>query len=113
MGALKMRTELLNVGSLLAKEARGMEEQPLYRSTVFETEDTGDYDRANCGERYLYDRIGAPNRDCLGGGDFQVGAGTGHSGVRRRDGSYLSGVSGFEPEGQPCGGEPGGLRGDH
>lgn len=66
MGALKMRTELLNVGSLLAKEARGMEEQPLYRSTVFETEDTGDYDRANCGERYLYDRIGAPNRDCLG-----------------------------------------------
>ena len=40
MGALKMRTELLNVGSLLAKEARGMEEQPLYRSTVFETEDT-------------------------------------------------------------------------
>ena len=66
MGALKMRTELLNVGSLLAKEARGMEEQPLYRSTVFETEDTGDYDRANCGERYLYDRIEAPNRDCLG-----------------------------------------------
>lgn len=66
MGALKMRTELLNVGSLLAKEARGMEEQPLYRSTVFETEDTSDYDRANCGERYLYDRIEAPNRDCLG-----------------------------------------------
>lgn len=66
MGEMKMRTELLNVGQCLAKEARGMEEQPLYRSTVFETEDTGDYDRANCGERYLYDRIEAPNRDCLG-----------------------------------------------
>ena len=66
MEKLKMRTELLSAGNRLPKEARGMEEQPLYRSTVFETEDTGDYDRANCGERYLYDRIEAPNRDCLG-----------------------------------------------
>lgn len=113
MGALKMRTELLNVGSLLAKEARGMEEQPLYRSTVFETEDTSDYDRANCGERYLYDRIEAPNRDCLGEAISRLEQGQDTAVFGARDGSYLSGVSGFEPEGQPCGGEPGGLWGDH
>lgn len=63
---MKMETELLYAGNSLRKEARGMEEQPVYRSTVYETDDTEDYDRANCGARYLYDRIEAPNRDCLG-----------------------------------------------
>lgn len=39
---------------------------PIYQTTAYCVKDTDDYDFANKGGKYLYNRTANPNRDCLG-----------------------------------------------
>lgn len=58
-------TEILYRGSAPGKEIIHPDCPPLYFATACEVEDMDDYDFANGGGKYFYNRTAAPNRDML------------------------------------------------
>lgn len=58
-------TEILYRGSTPKKEISDPDSPPLYFSTAYEAADMDDYDFANRGGKYFYNRTEAPNRDML------------------------------------------------
>ena len=59
-------TELLYRGNHIPGIAELPDTPPIYHATAYAVKDTDDYDRANRGEKYFYNRTANPNRDCLG-----------------------------------------------
>lgn len=58
-------TEILYKGSRTCKEIINPDCPPIYHSSACEIEDMDDYDFANGGGKYFYNRTAAPNRDML------------------------------------------------
>jgi methionine-gamma-lyase len=58
-------TRLLFLGNEADAEARNPEVIPIYHSTAYIIEDNDDYDFANNGGKYFYNRTANPNRDGL------------------------------------------------
>lgn len=56
-------TELLYSGTDFEDKARNPETPPIYHTTAYIVEDTQDYDFANNGGKYFYNRTANPNRD--------------------------------------------------
>lgn len=61
----KEDTEILYKGSKAAKEVADPDCPPIYYSTACAVRDMDDYDFANSGGKYFYNRTAAPNRDML------------------------------------------------
>lgn len=59
-------TEILYRGTEVSGIAENPETLPIYHSTAYCVKDTDDYDFANNGGKYFYNRTANPNRDCLG-----------------------------------------------
>ena len=62
---LKEETQLLYLGSELNKPAKDPEVMPIFHSTAYIIKDIDDYDFANGGGKYFYNRTANPNRDAL------------------------------------------------
>ena len=62
----RVDTELLYRGHHIPGIAELPDTPPIYHATAYAVKDTDDYDRANRGEKYFYNRTANPNRDCLG-----------------------------------------------
>lgn len=56
-------TELLYSGTDFGDKAKNPETPPIYHTTAYIIEDTQDYDFANNGGKYFYNRTANPNRD--------------------------------------------------
>lgn len=56
-------TELLYSGTDFGDKAKNPETPPIYHTTAYIVEDTQDYDFANNGGKYFYNRTANPNRD--------------------------------------------------
>ncbi len=65
--AASWETEILHGGAKLKKAIINPDAPPLYFATAYEAEDLDDYDFANNGGKYFYNRTSAPNRDMLAG----------------------------------------------
>lgn len=63
---MSTETELLYRGNRVITEAQSPDTPPIYYATAYAVKDTEDYDFANRGGKYLYNRTANPNRDCLG-----------------------------------------------
>lgn len=63
--ARKRSTDILYKGNVLKKEIINPDCPPIYYSTACEITDMDDYDFANNGGKYYYNRTSAPNRDML------------------------------------------------
>lgn len=59
-------TEILYRGMDIEGIAESPEVAPIYNTTAYCVKDTDDYDFANNGGKYFYNRTANPNRDCLG-----------------------------------------------
>jgi len=59
-------TEILYSGTEIKGIAVNPEVPPIYPSTAYIIDDMDDYDFANNGGKYFYNRTANPNRDCLG-----------------------------------------------
>ena len=59
----KDETELLYCGTDFGDKAKNPETPPIYHTTAYIVEDTQDYDFANNGGKYFYNRTANPNRD--------------------------------------------------
>lgn len=62
---MQRETEILYKGAKPAKEILNPDCPAIYYSTACEVEDMDDYDFANSGGKYFYNRTAAPNRDML------------------------------------------------
>ena len=62
---MQRETEILYKGAKPAKEILNPDCPAIYYSTACEVEDMDDYDFANGGGKYFYNRTAAPNRDML------------------------------------------------
>lgn len=63
---LSADTELLYCGNHISGTADFPDTPPICVATAYAVRDTADYDFANCGGKYFYNRTANPNRDCLG-----------------------------------------------
>lgn len=63
--AVSWETDILHRGPELTKAIVNPDAPPLYFATAYEAEDLDDYDFANNGGKYFYNRTSAPNRDML------------------------------------------------
>lgn len=63
--AVSWETDILYKGMKLKKEIINPDTPPLYFATACEADDLNDYDFANNGGKYFYNRTSAPNRDML------------------------------------------------
>lgn len=64
--ALHADTELLYCGNEISGITERPDTPPIYFATAYAVKDTDDYDFANNGGKYFYNRTANPNRDCLG-----------------------------------------------
>ena len=65
MKTLSRDTELLYRGNRVSGIAECPDTPPVYYATAYAVKDTEDYDFANRGGKYLYNRTANPNRSCL------------------------------------------------
>jgi len=60
-----LKTNILYVGNKINGIAENPDCPPIYPATAYCVKDTADYDFANCGGKYFYNRTANPNRDAL------------------------------------------------